>query len=129
MNLFDLTGKKAIVTGAARGLSRGMAEGLHEAGAEIVILDILEEGANVAEEMSKTGVPVHFIRADLLDRDAVKKSFEEALNILGTLDIIINGAGFHISGDSADYAIEDWDKVVQIHLTTTFMLSLRWRPV
>lgn len=123
MNLFDLTGKKAIVTGAARGLSRGMAEGLHEAGAEIVILDILEEGANVAEEMSKTGVPVHFIRADLLDRDAVKKSFEEALNILGTLDIIINGAGFHISGDSADYAIEDWDKVVQIHLTTTFMLS------
>ncbi len=123
MNLFDLTGKKAIVTGAARGLSRGMAEGLHDAGAEVVILDILDEGAETAKEMSKTGAPVHFIKADLLDREQVVEKFNEALGILGTLDIIINGAGFHISGDAADYKLEDWDKVIQIHLTTTFMLS------
>lgn len=125
MNLFDLTGKKAIVTGAARGLSRGMAEGLHEAGAEIVILDILESGAQVAADMGKSGAPVHFIQVDLRDRDQVIAKFDEAVERLGTLDIIINGAGTTYFCDAESFPMENWDEVIQLQLTTTFMLSQR----
>ena len=125
MNLFDLTGKKAIVTGAAQGLSRGMAEGLHEAGAEIVILDILETGAQVAADMGKSGAPVHFIQADLRDRTQVISKFDEAVKLLGTLDIIINGAGITHFCDAESFPMENWDEVIQLQLTTAFMLSQR----
>ncbi|MGA3086365.1 MAG: SDR family NAD(P)-dependent oxidoreductase, partial [Thermodesulfobacteriota bacterium] len=58
MNMFDLTGKKAIVTGGAGGLGRGMVEGLHEAGAEVAIIDITDQIDAIANEIGRSGAKV-----------------------------------------------------------------------
>ena len=65
INNFDLTGKKAIVTGGAKGLCNGMAQALHDAGAEVVLLDIMDMVEDSAREMGKIGAPVHAVQGDL----------------------------------------------------------------
>lgn len=124
MNMFDLTGKKAIVTGAAGGLGRGMAEGLLEAGAEVVIIDVSEKVVVTVEELSKTGKKVHAVQGDLSDRAKLTAAFEEAVKKLGgTLDIIINNAGIQRRNKCEDFTLEDWDAVIQMNLSSVFILS------
>jgi 2-dehydro-3-deoxy-D-gluconate 5-dehydrogenase len=121
MVMFDLTGKKAIVTGAGSGLGRGMATGLHKAGAEVVIMDISENARETAEELGKEGAAVHCIQANLMDRQDLQRAFAEAVNILGgTLDILINNAGMHDRRSCLDLPVEDWDKVIELNITAVF---------
>ncbi|WHH60815.1 SDR family oxidoreductase [Petroclostridium sp. X23] len=122
-HLFDLTGRKAIVTGAARGLGRAMAEGLHEAGAEVCIIDILGEMYTTAEEMSKLGEKVHAIKADLGDDKDITRAFNEAVDIMGgKVDILLNNAGTIVRKDVFDHTLEDWEKVFKINSTAPFIL-------
>lgn len=124
MNMFDLTGKKAIVTGAAQGLSRGMAEGLMEAGAEVCIIDINGKAADVAEEYCRRGFLCHCVLGNLADAGERERAFEEAVKALGDhLDIIINSAGVQKRHKSEEFPIEDWDFVIGINLTAVFVLS------
>lgn len=123
MNLFDLTGKKAVVTGATRGLGRGIAEGLMEAGAEVVIIGSSSSALDVAAEFSAKGFKCHGVAADLSKRDAPKKGFDDSLAALGgTIDILINAAGIQRRHFSEDFPIEDWDAVIEVNLSATFML-------
>lgn len=123
MNLFDLTGKKAVVTGATRGLGRGIAEGLMEAGAEVVIIGSSSSALDVAAELSAKGFKCHGVAADLSKRDALKKGFDNSLAALGgTIDILINAAGIQRRHFSEDFPIEDWDAVIEVNLSATFML-------
>lgn len=123
MDRFSLNGKKAIVTGAAQGLGRAMAEGLHEAGAEVAIMDISDNAVKTALEISRTGAKVHAIKSNLLDRDDLKRGFNEAVQALGgTLDIIINNAGTHARYPTIGYKMEDWDRVLGVNLDAVFML-------
>ncbi|APX71799.1 SDR family oxidoreductase [Companilactobacillus allii] len=123
MNLNDLTGKKAIVTGAAQGLSHGMAEGLLEAGAEVTILDINSKAVDVAKKFTQNGFTCHAVIADLgndIDRD---KAFEEAVQKLGGhLDILVNGAGVQRRHKSEEFPMEDWDFVINVNLRAVFGL-------
>jgi 2-deoxy-D-gluconate 3-dehydrogenase len=97
MNLFNLTGRKAIVTGAAQGLGKAMAEGLHNAGAEVAIIDIRADVAEIAAAMAGTGAKVHGVMGDLTNREDLKRAFNQATACLGgTLDILVNNAGFVI---------------------------------
>jgi len=124
MNLFDLSGKKAIVTGAASGLGRGMAQGLHDAGAEIVIIDVADEVDSVAREVGVHGARVQAVRADLRKRKELTSGFEQAVGKLGgTLDILVNCAGIQRRKPCLDFTIEDWDDVVEVNLTAVFQLS------
>ena len=126
MRLFDLTGRKVIVTGAASGLGKAMAEGLHEAGAEVVIIDVAASGAKTASKMGESGAAVHFIQADLLDRSQLNRSFDIALEKLsGDLDIIVNNVGMHIRKPAYGYQMVDWDKVLGLNLNTQFMFCQR----
>ena len=94
MNLNNLTGKKAIVTGAAQGLSCGMAEGLMEAGAEVCIMDINPKAPDVAKEYAEKDYKCSAVVADLGNDEAREAAFNEAVEKLGGhLDIIVNGAG------------------------------------
>jgi 2-deoxy-D-gluconate 3-dehydrogenase len=120
MDLFDLSGKKAIVTGGSRGIGRAIAEGLHEAGAEIVIIAALEDVIKSAEEIGKNGAKVYAVRADLSNRDSILPAFNEAVKILGTLDILVNNAGIQRVHKAEDFPLEVWDKVIQINLTAVF---------
>jgi 2-deoxy-D-gluconate 3-dehydrogenase len=121
--MFDLTGKKAIVTGAGSGLGKGMATGLHNAGAEVVIIDINENARTAVQELGKEGAAVHYLQANLMDRQDLERVFAEAVNVLGgTLDILINNAGMHDRRSCLDLPIEDWDKVIELNITAVFHL-------
>jgi 2-deoxy-D-gluconate 3-dehydrogenase len=120
MNKFDLTGKKAIVTGAAQGLSYGMAEGLMEAGAEVVIMDLSPKTEVVADGFVERGFKCHGIKANIGDKNEREKAFKKAVEVLGGLDILVNGAGVQRRHKSEDFPLEDWDFVLNINLTSVF---------
>ncbi|NLC51621.1 MAG: SDR family oxidoreductase, partial [Firmicutes bacterium] len=126
LELFSLKGKKALVTGAAKGLGRSFSEALHEAGAEVVLVDILDMVKSTAAEIGTSGAPVHYIVGDLLDRIEIDRIFKECLDILdGRLDILVNNAGTHCKGPTIGYKIKDWDRIISLNLTTQFILCQR----
>ena len=119
MNLFDLQGKKALVTGASnpRGLGRGMAQGLQQAGADVAILGRSETVFDVAEEAGFAPV-----QADLSNRTELARGFEEAVEVLGTIDILINSHGVQRRDRAERFSLDDWDLVLEVNLTSVFQL-------
>jgi len=119
-NLFSLAGRKAIVTGGAAGLGRGMAEALHDAGAEVCIVDLAPATAGTAAEICGSGPRVGAVVADLSRRDEVERSFREAYAYLGGLDILVNCAGTQARHPSEEFPLDDWDRVIEVNLTALF---------
>lgn len=123
MNLFDITGRKAIVTGGCVGLGFAMAEALHENGAEVVIIDVSDDVVGVAEKMSENGPKVHSVIGNLVDRVELKSAFTQAMEKLdGHLDILVNNAGLVIRHPAEEFPIEDWDFVIELNLNSVFQL-------
>jgi len=123
MSMFDLSGKKCIVTGGGRGIGRAMAEAVHEYGAEVVLIGTSEAVDSAARELSDSGSSVKAVRADLGDREALQSAFREAVTLLGgTLDILVNNAGTISRAKSEDYPIDEWDRVLELNLTSVFSL-------
>lgn len=123
-NFTDLTGRKAIVTGAAQGLSYGMAEGLMEAGAEVAILDLNPKVKDVAAEFVKRGYKCHGVIVNLGIVEDRTRAFNEALSALGDhLDIIVNGAGVQKRHAAEEFLYEDWEFVLNINLNAAFSMS------
>ncbi len=123
MNLFDLSGKRAIVTGGTRGLGHGMAEGLLEAGAAVVIIGTSHTVHTVAEEFCSRGLLCKGVIADLSDETQRLSAFEEAVRLLGGLDILVNCAGIQRRHPVQEFPMEDWDAVLATNLTASFQLS------
>ncbi|PXV91629.1 2-deoxy-D-gluconate 3-dehydrogenase [Lachnotalea glycerini] len=121
---FRLDGKKAIVTGGGSGLCYKIAEGMHEAGAEIVLLSVGDEVATAAEELGKSGALVYAVSADLSDIKQLKEAYEKSLEYLGGhLDILVNGAGVQYRCEAADFPIEQWERVIGINLNAVFYIA------
>lgn len=117
--MFDLTGSRALVTGAGnwKGLGRGIARGLRDAGARVAILDRSEEVHAIAEADGFLAV-----RADLSDRADLRRGFAEAVGILGGLDILVASHGVQRRHKSVEFPVEEWDWVLEINLTAVFEL-------
>lgn len=123
MNMFDLTGKTALVTGGNKGLGKGIAEGLCEAGAKVAILASSEQVYDAAEELRSKGFDAAGIRCDLSDEQAVAQTFDKALSTLGgKLDIMVNNAGIQRRHPSEEFPMEDWDAVINVNLRSVFQL-------
>lgn len=123
MSFLDLTGKKAIVTGAAQGLSKGMAEGLMEAGAEVCILDINPKVMDTVKEFNDKGFKCHGIIANIAKEGEREEAFAGAVEKLGGhLDIIVNSAGVQRRHKSEEFPLEDWKFVLDVNLTAVFVL-------
>lgn len=120
--LFDLTGRKAIVTGAAQGLAYSMAEGLMESGAEVAVIDISDRTVEVAREFCGRGFRCHGIQADLSRIDELEGVFSRAVDALGGLDIIVNGAGVQRRYRSEEFPTEEWDFVINVNLNSVWKL-------
>jgi 2-deoxy-D-gluconate 3-dehydrogenase len=122
--LFDLSGKKALVTGGSRGLGRAMAEAILEFGAEVAIVGFSERVVATAAELSQvTGRRVVPIQADLGDRQQLQRAFEESVNQLGTLDILIVSHGVQRRAPAEEFPLETWDFVLEVNLTSMFRLN------
>lgn len=124
MNLFDLTGRKALITGGSRGLGRAMAEALLEAGADVAILGSSQGVFSAAEELGNdTGRNVVPIQADLSHRDQLRQAFDACLEKLGTLDILVVSHGIQRRHPAEDFPVADWDEVLEVNLTSMFLLN------
>lgn len=124
LSLFDLSGKKALVTGAAVGIGRACAVALARAGADVAIVDINPEaGTKTAEEVRSLGRQSLFISCDVTRRDQVQEMVRRAAEGFGRLDIAVNNAGLGILGADEEIAQEAWDKVIAVNLTGVFLCA------
>ena len=123
MELFDIKGKKALVTGGTRGLGYGMAEGLMEAGCEVAIVGTSEKVFQVAEAFLARGFLCHGVKADFSRREDVLRGFQECVDKLGgELDILVNAHGVQRRHSAEVFPPEDWDLVINVNLNSVFML-------
>jgi 2-deoxy-D-gluconate 3-dehydrogenase len=122
LDRFNLTGKTALVTGAARGLGQGMALALAEAGADIVAVDILPAD-ETAQQVAALGRQCAKVVANLSDRAAVPQLIVEARQRFSHLDILVNCAGIIRREDFVKFTEKDWDDVMDINIDAVFFLS------
>ncbi len=123
MNLFQLNGKVAIVTGGNTGLGQGYALALAKAGADLLIVTHGTNWEETRELIEKEGRTVHFFQADLTDRQAVKQIVAECMRVYGKLDILVNNAGTIRRTPLLEYKEEDWDTVMDLNLNSVYFLS------
>jgi 2-deoxy-D-gluconate 3-dehydrogenase len=117
---FDLTGRQALVTGGSGGIGRGLAHALAAAGARVAVLGRSERADEVAAEVG--GIAV---RADLADRDDLRRGFVESVDRLGRLDVLVTAHGIGRPSEAVDHELADWDDVIEVNLTATFQLCTR----
>jgi gluconate 5-dehydrogenase len=123
--LFDITGRTALVTGSSRGIGRALAQGLAEAGAD-VILNARDDAALavVAEEIKKTtGVAVHAVAFDVTDPAAVASGIARIEESVGQLDICVNNAGMQRRAPFTEFTVEDWNALVATNITSAFLVG------
>jgi NAD(P)-dependent dehydrogenase (short-subunit alcohol dehydrogenase family) len=124
MNLFDLSGKTAIVTGGGKGIGRQLAQGLAEAGADIVVCarqaDRCEQAA---AELEQLGVRALGLGCDVRNPDQVREVVARTVADFGGVDILVNNAGTVWGGPPEDTPLEGWQKVVDVNLTGVFLFS------
>jgi 2-deoxy-D-gluconate 3-dehydrogenase len=120
MNLFDLKGKTALVTGGNGGIGLGMAQGLAAAGARIAIAGRDKAKNAGALKQFPGGI---CIEADLRDEQACRAMVEEAAQKLGRLDILVNNAGMNVRKSPQDYSLEEWKLVLDTNLTSAFVAA------
>ena len=122
--LFDLTGKVAIVTGGGTGLGRQMARALAEMGANVVLCARKAERCEVvAAELSTLGVRALGLRCDVTVADDVRAMVERAKAEFGRIDILVNNAGRAWVAPAASMAVEDWRRVIEVNLTGAFLCA------
>ncbi len=120
--LFDLTGRVAVVSGGSIGLGRQMAEGLAEMGANLVLCARKKERCEeAAEELRTRGVQVLALECDVRDRTAIQEVVDATLAKFGRIDILVNNAGVSWAAPVEDMTLEEWDKVLSTNLTGTFL--------
>lgn len=120
--LFDLSGKTAIVTGASGGLGRGIALALADSGAHIVTVDRTACEITAAA-VQERGRRCHVISADLSSSDCVSDIVREATESIGRPDILVNNAGTIRRSPATEFSTADWDDVINVNLRTLFFLS------
>ena len=123
-NLFDLSGRVAVVTGGNGGIGRGMALGLAQAGAAVAVVARNEQkNRRVVNELEELGVPAVAVEADLAQREQLPAVFQQVEKKLGPVDILVNNAGIAVLGGVLELSPGDWDRVFETNLNACFLLS------
>jgi len=124
--LFDLSGKIALVTGGSRGLGKEMAEGLGEAGASLMLLARRDEWLKpTVEEFRSRGFQCEGALCDVSNTSDVQAVVDRTIATYGQIDILVNNAGVTWGEPIEDHSLEKWNMVLQINLTGAFLFSQR----
>jgi len=118
---FNLSGKVAVVTGGTRGIGQGIALGLAEAGADIVLLQRSTD-TTTQERIKEFGVRCEIIQCDLENLDEVKQAIPRAIEAMGSVDILVNNAGIQRRSPAVDFSEQDWDDVLAVNLKAVWLL-------
>jgi len=118
---FDLTGKRAMVTGANTGIGQGIAISLAQAGAKVIAVG-RSSMAETEAAIHAAGGTVHSVKADLGETSKVASVLDDAWNRFGPIDILVNNAGIIRRADAVDFSEADWDDVMDINLKSVFLL-------
>jgi 2-dehydro-3-deoxy-D-gluconate 5-dehydrogenase len=121
-NLFNLSGKAAIVTGASTGLGQGMSIGLAEAGADVVLVDHVES-TETDQRIRSLGRRTLPLVVDLMKMSSIAMVVEKTLQEFGKVDILINNAGIIRRTPAFEFSEKDWDEVMLLNSKTVFFLS------
>lgn len=118
--MFELNGKTALVTGATGGIGGAIARALHQQGATVTLTGRQED--KLKDLVSELGDRAHYIVCDLANKDQVASLIDQGIEIMGSLDILVNNAG--LTRDNLFMVMKDdqWDDVIAVNLTSTFML-------
>jgi NAD(P)-dependent dehydrogenase (short-subunit alcohol dehydrogenase family) len=120
--LFDLTGKVAVISGGSMGLGRQMAEGLAEMGANLVLCARKKERCEeAAQALRAHGIQTLALECDVKNKSAIQHVVDETLAKFGRLDILINNAGVSWGAPVEEMTLDQWDKVLSTNLTGTFL--------
>ena len=122
LSLFELKGEVAIVTGATSGLGREVAIGFAEAGADIVIFDLLGENAkkDTVVEIEKLGRKVIVVEGDVTKEDDVKRLVQKTMDEFGKIDILVNNAGIVSWIPAEEMELKEWQRVLDTNLNGVF---------
>ena len=124
---FSLEGKRALVTGASRGLGRAMALALAESDADVVCASSkLRGAAETVESICTLGRSAWGVHADLANRDELSAMADEAERLAGPIDILVNNGGSIARHPAVDYPDDEWDRVLRTNLDSVFFLSQRF---
>ena len=121
MNIFDLSGKTAIVTGGSRGIGFTIARGLAQAGASVVIADRKAvEGEKAAGVLQKEGLKATAIAVDVTDISSIEAMVKKAVSNFGKIDILVNNAGVVFRGPAENFSEENYDTIMNTNLKGVF---------
>ena len=122
--IFDLTGRVAIITGGSVGLGRQMAEGFAEMGANLVLCARKKErGLQASEELQRFGVHVLALGCDVKEPASIREVVDVTVKQFGRVDILVNNAGTSWGAPIEEMKLEHWNKVIETNLTGTFLFS------
>ncbi len=125
MKLFDLSGKTALVTGCSRGIGFAMAQGLSEAGADIigVSTSLKAEGSEIEKAVKANGRKFSAYQCDFSDRKNLYAFIEKVKSENASIDILVNNAGTIMRKPAAEHPDEYWDKVIEVNQNSQFILT------
>jgi NAD(P)-dependent dehydrogenase (short-subunit alcohol dehydrogenase family) len=121
-NIFDLTGKVAIVVGGHGGIGKAQALGLADAGADVVVVSRSLDALNkVAAEIKAKGRKSMAVSADVTDENSVKAAVDQILKEFKRIDLLVNAAGINAPQPAATFSIADYRRVIDVNVTGTFI--------
>jgi 2-deoxy-D-gluconate 3-dehydrogenase len=124
MTLFELKGKVALVTGGNGGIGLGMARGLAQAGAAVVVSGrSAAKNAAAVKELEALGAKASATEADLRTESGCRALVGEAAKRFGRLDILVNNAGINVRKQPQEYSFEEWREILDTNLTSAFACS------
>jgi len=123
-DLFDLSGRRALITGSGQGIGFALAQGLARSGATVVLNDVDESRVgSAAESLRKAGFKAEYAVFDVTSKDAVAAAVDQIEQGSGAIDILVNNAGIQRRAPLEEFSADNWNAIVNVNLSSVFYVS------